>query len=85
MKIKYKTRWQEIEKVEIDRETEISVWLKGEKNSVRKMTSWECYFDTFVEAKEHLRQVELKKIKSYENSIEYHKEKLSKIDKIKEF
>jgi hypothetical protein len=85
MKIKYKTRWEEISKVEIDRETEISVWLKGKNNSVRKMTSWECYFDTFSEAKEHLRQVELKEIKSYEKSIEYHREKLKKIESIQEF
>lgn len=85
MAIKYKSRWEEIEKVEIDRETDTSVWLKGEKHSVRKNTSWDNYHDTFEEAKEFLRQQELKDIRNYESSIEYHRDKLKKIEAIEAF
>lgn len=85
MAIKYKSRWEEIEKVEIDRETDTSVWLKGEKYSVRKNTSWDNYHDTFEEAKDFIRQRELREIQNLESSIEYHREKIKKIEAIEAF
>ncbi len=39
-----------IEAVEVDRETESSVWIKGRRNS--KLSSYENYFPTFSQAKE---------------------------------
>lgn len=85
MAIKYKTYFEEISKVEIDRETETSVWLKDHKHSVRKINSYESYHNTFKEAKEHLIQIQLKEIARIESSINYYQDKLLKIEKIKEF
>jgi len=53
--IKYRTcSWKRaIEKVEVIKETEKSVWLSG-KSHESKVSGHRCYFDTFEEAKKHL-------------------------------
>ena len=85
MAIKYVASFERIKKVEIDRETDQSVWLKGKKDPIRKTNSYECYCNTFEEAKDFLRQKELNDIKNYESSIEYHRDKLKKIEAIEAF
>lgn len=85
MAIKYKTYFESIQKVEIDKETKDSVWLNGNKYSVRKINSYESYHDTFNEAKEYLKQKQLKEIESLKNSIKYYEDKLEKIEAIEEF
>jgi len=55
--IKYKTTnifntlYARIEKIEVERETEKSVWIKGNKCC---KTSYCCYFDTWQEAHEYI-------------------------------
>ena len=59
---KYKTKilGYKIEMVEVERETKSTVWCEYEwsgKKSIRqerKVTEYECYFDTWQEAKQHL-------------------------------
>lgn len=52
--IKYKSGHygERIEKVEVIRETENSVWLG--KHRTAKMSVYGCYFDTWDDAKQHL-------------------------------
>jgi hypothetical protein len=52
--IKYRTlKWSsKIEPVEVERETDSSVWIKGQRNS--KITEYHCYHDTWQEAKDTL-------------------------------
>ena len=53
MKLKYQTNgfWP-IKTVEVEKETENSVWINGRQN--RKLTEYHCYFDTFEDAKNHV-------------------------------
>lgn len=37
---KYRSRWQEIELVEVERETESCVWINGRKSSLYIQTAW---------------------------------------------
>ena len=67
----YKTRFfslsVEIEKVEVERETEHSVWIDGRK--LAKMSSYYSFFKTFEEAKKFL-------LKNADNRIEIAKSEL---------
>lgn len=49
---KFKTRWNAIERVEVERETEHNVWVNGRQ--FVKRTGWDNYFDSFAEAKQYL-------------------------------
>lgn len=52
---KFKTsgiNFSKIDKVEVERETESSVWIGGRRRS--KNTDYECYHDTWNDAKCHL-------------------------------
>ena len=40
-----------ITEVEVERVSDKSIWIKGNRRS--KISSYECYFDTLNEAKEH--------------------------------
>lgn len=51
--IKYITRWDKIEKIEIECETETQVVLMGGERS-NKISDYECYFDTWADAKQCL-------------------------------
>lgn len=53
MIVKYKTRWDKIEPVEVERETEGSVWVDGRRTA--KTSTWASYFDSWAEA--HARLV----------------------------
>jgi hypothetical protein len=50
----YRSRWQAIDPVEVERETDSSVFINGRRHN--KITSYECYFPTWEAAKEHLLQ-----------------------------
>jgi hypothetical protein len=52
VKFKTKNLWNTIQKVEIERETDSYVWINGYRS--RKKSEYECFFDTFIEAKEFL-------------------------------
>lgn len=58
----------EIETVEVERETDKSVWINGQRNA--KRTDWFNYWNTFIEAKNHLMIVAEKKINAARFNLE---------------
>lgn len=52
--IKYRTERNgtSIKSIEIDRETDVSIWIGGRRSD--KQTSWYCYYSTWEEAKDAL-------------------------------
>lgn len=82
MIIKYMTGgWgKTIEAKEVERETEHSVWVNGNRNA--KWTSWHKYHNTWEEAKDYLLDMAKRRVKSYEDQLASAKESLSKIEKL---
>ena len=80
MKIMYRTGgWKElIETVEVERETDSSVWIKGRRNL--KMSNYDCYWETMDEAKEYLSNHFSKKIERRELELSSLKDKLNLLD-----
>ena len=69
--IKYKVShyWRpEVEKVEIEKETDSSVWIKGRRGA--KETQYHAFFDTFAEAKAFLIDVFEKKAQAVRSQLE---------------
>ena len=83
-KIMYKTNtFDGIEKVEIERDTKFTVWIRKGKNGQldqyrKKCDSWN-FFDTFDEAKQFLVNKYKKKIRYLESNIFYERKQLDKI------
>lgn len=50
--IKFQAYFSDIRQVEVERETDSSVWVNGRKNS--KTCDYDSYHDTEAQAKEHL-------------------------------
>jgi hypothetical protein len=63
-----------IELVEIEKETEKSIWINGRVH--RKTTSYEKYFDTWEEAKDYLMAQTESKISHLSAELEKQKSKL---------
>jgi len=78
---KYKTCKYDviIEKVEITKESKVSVWLKRNGHVERKVSNYNIYHDTFADATIWLLNKRISKISSYKNSI---KDAQSDIDAI---
>jgi hypothetical protein len=55
------------------------------ENRRHNKSGWETYHNTFAEAKESLRQKQLKEIENLKNFIKYYEDKLEKIEAIEEF
>ena len=69
--VKYKVNyyWRpEVEKVEVEKETESSVWIKGRREA--KEAQYHAFFDTFQEAKDFLIDVFEKKARSVRRQLE---------------
>ncbi len=50
------TSWNpEIKEIEIERETEDSIWVKGRRSA--KFSSYRCYVSTYAEAKERMEKL----------------------------
>lgn len=71
-----------IELVEIERETESSVWIGGRRNS--KISDYHCYFDSFDEAKAHLLEKADEKVIGARRSLELANSHLGNIKGLKE-
>lgn len=71
-----------IETVEVERETEASVWINGQRNA--KRTEYHSYFDTFAEAKQHLLDLAEKSVNSAQLRLERAKERYDKVEGLKE-
>ena len=93
---KYKTRFlgfqKPVEKVQVERETAKSVYIKGfngKEERRNKITDYDCYFDTFDEAVGHLIRKENESIKKSEAEIEWANQRIEKskeeIEKLKLF
>jgi hypothetical protein len=75
--IKYRTRWETIVKVEVERETESCVWIKGRRNN--KKSGWENFFDTWQEAHAFVIQNAEEKVFNIVNELARAKHELEKI------
>lgn len=64
---KYRTRWNEIETVECERETEAFVIINGRR--IAKRSSMENFFDTYSEAVSHIIDTQRSKVKSAESRL----------------
>ena len=83
MKTKYKAmlHLKNIEKVKIERETNASVWING--NREEKKNKVISYFDTFEDAKKWMIHSKKEKIKQVEKTLEWIKETIKEIENIK--
>ncbi len=69
-----------IERVEIQRETDASVWINGSRNG--KWTDWKKYHDTWDHAKNYLIETKTAKVRNYQSQLDSAKDELSKIKKL---
>lgn len=73
--VKYKAcnyAWEPIQKVEIDRETDASVWVNGSRRS--KKSDGVRYCDTFNEAKQFLLSHSTAKLETAKRELRYAQE-----------
>jgi hypothetical protein len=79
MKIMYETHnyGTPITPVEVERETENSIWIKGTKRA--KKSNYSSFFDTIQQAKQYLLNKADKSIVTAENSVAYLKEEKRKL------
>ena len=90
--IKYRTNYKDfrgptIERVEVERESESSVWIKGRRSN--KRSDYANYFDTWEEAFNYLQETNIKRTEHLQKRIEQEEkfyEKMLKLrkNKIKE-
>lgn len=82
--IKYRAAsgWAKIEAVEVERETECFVWIKGRRNS--KKTEYYNYFDSFNEAKSALLKNAVRALETAKKRVGFAEEELIKIEELKE-
>lgn len=80
-----------IKKIEIEKETEKTIWIKDKWNSgnnsltqCRKDSEWNKYFDTFQDAKNYLIDKCENKIKSLNEKINKENENLKTLIKLTE-
>ena len=84
---KYKTgstNWgveAKIEEVEVDRETESSVWVNG--NRLQKSTEYHTYHDTWDAAHSYLLERAKNKVEYARRQLEEHKSRLGNIKGMK--
>ena len=83
MKTKYKAmlHLKKIKKVEVERETNASVWINGSRED--KKNRLVSYFDTFDEAKDWMIHSKKAYMKQVENTLEGIKETIKEIENIK--
>jgi hypothetical protein len=74
---KYRTNGYEILSVEIERETENSVWISGRRHS--KMSDYHCYFETWDDAHAHLRQTREQRVLNARRQLDHCMGDLEKI------
>lgn len=80
--IKYKAnssswRGEWIESVDVERETDQSVWVNGRRSA--KETRYECYFDTWEAAHNHLVVNAISSMESAERRLDSAKDHLAEI------
>jgi len=94
MAIKYKARvyrnpdrkfdcGSTIEAVNIERESDKSVWIRGERH-IKRSDFWPSYFDSFEEAQADLIKHQQKRIESLEERLTKAREVLDEIKRLRE-
>jgi len=79
--IMYKTtRSPKIEKIEVEKTTESSVWINGRRRS--RKSSYECYFDTKEDAISHYRTKWTRKLQQARILFDDANKKLKELDNI---
>lgn len=81
MIVKYKTRWDKIEPVEVERETANCVWVKGRRAA--KASSWDSYYDSWAEAHARLVVEQEEAVASLRRQLEAANGKLGQIKGMK--
>lgn len=78
----YTASWTGIKKIEIERESDNSIWIKGRRSN--KLSSWGSgYFPTYNEARQYLISEQQKKIDSAKSTLIYQEENMAiLLDKI---
>ena len=71
-----------IEAVEVERETEASVWVNGQRNG--KRTEYHSYFNTFKEAKQYLLDIAERSVNSARLNLERAKGHYGNVKGLKE-
>jgi len=79
---KYRTYFNSIDVIEIEKESESSVWIDGRRRS--KDSSWQQYFDNFQEAKNYLIDEKIKEIDRIAERLNSVRIELNKIEKLEE-
>lgn len=81
--LKYRTyvSSHKIDAVEVERETDISVWVGNRRRA--KLTSYDCYFDTWEEAHEFLVDNAERDVECIRLNLERAKGKLGQIKGMK--
>ena len=74
MTIKYEACFREVKAVEVERETDASVWIDGRRKS--KDSTWRPLFDTPAQAWDWIIEREMAEVESAERSLKYRKEQL---------
>jgi hypothetical protein len=73
---------KEIEAVEVERQTDNSVWIDGRR--IKKMSNWKKYHDTWVKAWEYLLSVAQGRVEGAEIQLVSAEEYLKKIEGLRE-
>lgn len=76
------TWYNSIDVVEVDRQTDSSVWIKGRMH--RRSSDYKIYFDTFDEGKQWLVKRMESKVKSASASLKYEEKELEKVKALEE-
>ena len=76
--IKYRTRFEKIEEIEIERETDKQLVFKNGRKEY-KFSSWSNYHDTWDDAHKFLIEIEEKRVDSLRLQLERAKGKLGQI------
>ena len=74
----YQTQFNEISEVEVERESESSVWIGGQRRG--KITDWRSYFKTREEAKAHIVNGCKAGVEYAERQLKHQQEKLAKAE-----
>ena len=71
-----------IKPVEVERETDSCIWIKGRRHS--KTGYYESYFNTFLEAKKHLLAKAQQKVDVHQWELDQAKKKLAEVSALRE-
>lgn len=73
---KYLTRWQQIESVEVERESDSFVWVGGRRRI--KISDYECYHSTGEDAKNYIIQRAQDEVDRISKQLDFAKANLEK-------